>query len=178
VTVLLVLAAAWVVALVPSAVRGRAGRKLEQIGHFDRIRGSLGGVSESAREETRARPAPRLSPARRKRRVLKVIAFALMATLAVAVQQRTRLAWGMHLLVYDVLLAYLALIARARQRAGAYPKTSGGGATKRMDSTTGRSFSGSESRGRSSSPESVVTVVTRSVSLTTRVQPNVFSNSD
>lgn len=123
-TLLLVLAAAWVVALVPPAVRGRGRRRQEPIGQFDRMRGSLAAAPEPVREREGERDQPRsrrrrakLSPARRKRRVLKVIAFALMATLAIAVQQRTRLAWGIHLLVHDVLLAYLAMIVRESERA-------------------------------------------------------------
>src|SRR5687767_11189600 len=54
----------------------------------------------------------------------------------------------------------------------------GGGSTKRTDSTVSRRLSGRESSGRFRPPSSVVTVVTRLSSLTTKRRPNVFSNCD
>lgn len=75
-----------------------------------------------------ARPVRR-TPAQRRRRVLAAIGAAVGVTLVVAVVVRSRLAWGAHLLTYDLLLAYLALLARSadyragrRRRPASFPR--------------------------------------------------------
>jgi hypothetical protein len=48
---------------------------------------------------------------------LAVIGTGMVATLVIALVVGTRVAWGMHLLIYDVLIGYVALLARSRDRA-------------------------------------------------------------
>jgi hypothetical protein len=58
-------------------------------------------------------PAPSArSGASRRRRVLFALLLAMASTLAAAVVVQERLVWGIHLLVDDVFLGYLAWLAR------------------------------------------------------------------
>ena len=59
----------------------------------------------------------RRTAAQRRRRVLAIIGVGMVGTLAAALVVGTRVAWGMHLLIYDVLIGYVALLARSRDRA-------------------------------------------------------------
>ncbi len=108
------LAVVWALVLVPPIVRRRVGHRAE-LAEFDRIRlcfvGSTATPSHT-RDAVSAAPIRR-SAAQRRRRVLRVIAAGMVATLVVALVVRTRLAWGMHLLIYDILIAYVALLAHA-----------------------------------------------------------------
>jgi hypothetical protein len=116
------LAVLWALVLVPPMVRRRVRHRAE-LAEFDRIRLCFVG-SKSAPSHDRAvashdrdasQPAPaRCSATQRRRRVLGVIGVTMAATLVVAVVVGTRTAWGMHLLSYDVLIAYVGLLARSR----------------------------------------------------------------
>ena len=111
------LALLWAIVLVPPIVRRRVSHRSELV-EFDRIRQCFVGSSEAAgleREEAATAPVRRTA-AQRRRRVLAVIAASLVTTLAVALVVRTRVAWGMHLLAYDVLIGYVGLLARSRDR--------------------------------------------------------------
>ncbi len=114
------LALLWAIVLVPPLVRKRAQRRAE-FPEFDRVRLSRVSATETASHvRDDASPAPvRRTATQRRRRVLGVIGAGMVATLVVALVMRTRVAWGMHLLMYDVLIAYVGLLARARD-----PKTS------------------------------------------------------
>jgi hypothetical protein len=111
------LAVLWALVLVPPLVRRRIQTRAE-FPEFDRMRLSLVGSTTTAttrRPETPP-PAVRRSATQRRRRVLALIGAGMIATLVAAIVMRTRLAWGMHLLIYDVLIAYVALLARARDK--------------------------------------------------------------
>ena len=57
-------------------------------------------------------PSPARRPASTRRRILYGLLGAMALTLVVAVVVRERLAWGVHLLVDDAFLAYVAWLAR------------------------------------------------------------------
>lgn len=111
------LALLWALVLVPPLVRRRAQTRAE-FPEFDRVRLSSVGAAATAskvRDETAAPPIRR-SATQRRRRVLALIGAGIVGTLVVALVMQTKLAWGMHLLVYDVLIAYVALLARASDK--------------------------------------------------------------
>ena len=111
------LALLWALVLVPPMVRRRAHNRAE-FPEFDRMRLSRVGRSTPVsppRDEITSAPVRR-SATQRRRRVLALIGTTLVVTLVVALVMRTRLAWGMHLLAYDVLIAYVGLLARASDR--------------------------------------------------------------
>jgi hypothetical protein len=111
------LAVLWALVLVPPLVRRRIQTRAE-FPEFDRMRLSLVGSTPTATKRRHEAPAPtvRRSATQRRRRVLALIGAGMIATLVAALVMRTRLAWGMHLLIYDVLIAYVALLARARDK--------------------------------------------------------------
>ena len=111
------LALLWALVLVPPLVRRRAQTRAE-FPEFDRMRLSSVGAAKTAskpRDET-ATPPNRRSATQRRRRVLALIGTGMVATLVVALVMQTRVAWGMHLLAYDVLIAYVGLLARASDK--------------------------------------------------------------
>ncbi len=111
------LALLWAIVLVPPMVRGRV-RHRSELAEFDRIRLCFVGstdVADPQRDESSA-PAVRRTAAQRRRRVLAVLGVSIVATLVVAVLVGSRAAWGVHLLAYDVLIAYVGLLARSRDR--------------------------------------------------------------
>jgi hypothetical protein len=89
------------------------------LAEFDRIRLCfVGSTTTVTNDREAASTAPvRCTAAHRRRRVLAVIGTGMVATLVVALVVGTRVAWGMHLLIYDVLIGYVALLARSRDRA-------------------------------------------------------------
>ncbi len=108
----------WALVLLPPLLRRRVQSRGE-LAELDRIQLCFAGSAVPAtndREDAPAAPVRRTA-AQRRRRVLAVIGFGMVATLAVAVVVGTRIAWGMHLLIYDVLIGYVALLARSRDRA-------------------------------------------------------------
>jgi len=111
------LAVLWALVLIPPLVRRRTNNRAEFL-EFDRMRlsfvGSSSPVSSQLPEATTA-PARR-SATQRRRRVLALIGTSMVATLVVALVMQTRVAWGAHLLIYDVLIAYVGLLARASDR--------------------------------------------------------------
>jgi hypothetical protein len=115
------LAVLWALVLIPPLLRRRVRHRAE-LAEFKRIRLCFVGSSPEIspdREETVA-PVVRRTASQRRRRVLRVIGVAMVATLVVALVVRTRLAWGMHLLVYDILIAYVSLLARSRELKARY----------------------------------------------------------
>ncbi|HEX7276252.1 MAG TPA: hypothetical protein VF244_02665, partial [Acidimicrobiales bacterium] len=111
------LALLWAIVLVPPMVRRRAGKRSE-FPEFDRARLSLVGAAEVSshdRDEPVAAPVRRTATQRR-RRVLALIGAGMVASLAVALIIGTRGAWAIHLLSYDLLIAYVGLLARSRDR--------------------------------------------------------------
>ncbi len=111
------LALLWAIVLVPPIVRGRARRRVE-FPEFDRARLSLVGAAEVTAHvpEEPVAPPVRRTATQRRRRVLAMIGISMVTTLAVALLAGTRLAWGIHLLSYDLLIAYIGLLARSRDR--------------------------------------------------------------
>ncbi|HVF15069.1 MAG TPA: hypothetical protein VM942_10745, partial [Acidimicrobiales bacterium] len=111
------LAVLWALVLVPPMVRRRA-RSRAELAEFDRIRLCFVGSTTVATHPRREGPPTpvRRTASQRRRRVLGLIGAGMIATLIVALFMRTRLAWGMHLLVYDILIAYVALLARSRDK--------------------------------------------------------------
>jgi len=111
------LALLWALVLVPPLVRGRVRNRAE-LAEFDRMRlcfvGSTATPTQSRIDTSPA--AIRRTATQRRRRVLGVIGFGMAATLVVAVILGTRVAWGMHLLAYDVLIAYVGLLAHSRDQ--------------------------------------------------------------
>ena len=108
----------WALVLLPPLFR-RGVRHRGELAEFDRIRLCFVGSATTAtndREESPIAPVRRTA-AQRRRRVLAVIGVGMVATLAVALVVGTRVAWGMHLLIYDVLIGYVALLARSGDRA-------------------------------------------------------------
>jgi hypothetical protein len=89
------------------------------LAEFDRIRLCFVGSAHTVSNDQEDAPIGpvRRTAAQRRRRVLAVIGSGMLATLAVALVVGTRVAWGMHLLIYDVLIGYVALLARSRDRA-------------------------------------------------------------
>jgi hypothetical protein len=76
-----------------------------------------GSVEPVVHDRDDASMAPiRPTAAQRRRRVLATIGVSIVGTLAVALVVRSRLAWGMHLLAYDVLIGYVGLLARSRDK--------------------------------------------------------------
>ena len=112
----------WALVLVPPLLR-RGVRHRGELAEFDRIRlcfvGSAPTVSNDAEDGPTA--PVRRTAAQRRRRVLAIIGIGMMATLVVALVVGTRVAWGMHLLGYDILIGYVALLARSRDRANRRP---------------------------------------------------------
>lgn len=111
------LAVLWALVLVPPLVRRRMQTRAE-FPEFDRMRLSLVGSTTTATDRRHEAPpaAVRPSATQRRRRVLALIGAGMIATLVAALIMRTRLAWGMHLLIYDILIAYIALLARSRDK--------------------------------------------------------------
>lgn len=111
------LALLWAFVLVPPMVRRRLRNRAE-FPEFDRAR--LGAVRTTPVAPQRRDEAPvapvRRSATHRRRRILALIGVGIGATLVVALVLQTRLAWGMHLLAYDVLIAYVGLLARSRDK--------------------------------------------------------------
>ncbi len=109
------LALLWAIVLVPPIVRGRIRHRAE-LAEFDRVRLCFVGASDAVVHGLgrSSPPAVRRTAAQRRRRVLAVIGMGMVATLIFALIAGTRLAWGLHLLVYDVLIGYVALLARSR----------------------------------------------------------------
>jgi hypothetical protein len=111
----------WALVLIPPLLRRRVRHRAE-LAEVKRIRLCFVGLSPEVppdREETVA-PVVRRTASQRRRRVLGVIGVGMVATLVVALVVRSRLAWGMHLLVYDVLIAYVSLLARSRDLKARY----------------------------------------------------------
>ncbi len=108
----------WALVLLPPLFR-RGFRNRGELAEFDRIRLCfVGSANTVANDREDAPTAPvRRTAAQRRRRVLAVIGVGMIATLAAALVVGTRVAWGMHLLIYDVLIGYVALLARSRDRA-------------------------------------------------------------
>jgi hypothetical protein len=95
-------------------VRGRVRHRSESA-EFDRIRQCFVAF-EGAPSRHRAEPSlpsSRRTPAQRRRRVLIGIVVAMVATLVAALVVGSRVAWGLHLLGYDVLIGYVGLLARS-----------------------------------------------------------------
>lgn len=111
------LAVLWALVLVPPLLRRRAQTRAE-FPEFDRMRLSFVGSTTPATKRRHESPptAVRRSATQRRRRILALIGAAIFATLVTALVIRTRLAWGMHLLSYDLLIAYVALLARSRDK--------------------------------------------------------------
>jgi len=111
------LALLWAIVLVPPMVRRRVKDRAE-FAEFDRMRLCFVGSTAAASQSRNgvSLPPVRRTATQRRRRVLALIGASMVATLLVAVVLRTRVAWGMHLLVYDVLIAYVGLLARARDK--------------------------------------------------------------
>ncbi|HVF13673.1 MAG TPA: hypothetical protein VM942_03685, partial [Acidimicrobiales bacterium] len=111
------LAVLWALVLVPPMVRRRV-RSRAELAEFDRIRLCfVGSTTVPTHPRREGPPTPvRRTASQRRRRVLGLIGAGMIATLIVALFMRTRLAWGMHLLVYDILIAYVALLARSRDK--------------------------------------------------------------
>ena len=111
------LALLWAMVLLPPMVRRRT-RKRSEFPEFDRARLSFVGATDVVgHDRDEPSPAPvRRTATQRRRRVLALIAIAMVATLAVALVVGTRVAWGIHLLSYDVLIAYVGLLARSRDK--------------------------------------------------------------
>ena len=112
----------WALVLIPPLLRRRVEHRGE-LAEFDRIQLCFAGSATTATNEREDAPtAPvRRTAAQRRRRVLAIIGIGMVATLGVALVVGTRLAWGMHLLIYDVLIGYVALLARSRDRANRRP---------------------------------------------------------
>ena len=108
----------WALVLLPPLFR-RGVRHRGELAEFDRIRLCFVGSATTATNDREDAPiaSVRRTAAQRRRRVLAIIGVGMMGTLAVALVVGTRVAWGMHLLVYDVLIGYVALLARSRDRA-------------------------------------------------------------
>ncbi len=108
----------WALVLIPPLLRRRVEHRGE-LAEFDRIQLCFAGSATTATNDPDQAPtAPvRRTAAQRRRRVLAIIGIGMVATLAVALVVGTRVAWGMHLLIYDVLIGYVALLARSRDRA-------------------------------------------------------------
>jgi len=111
------LAVVWALVLLPPMIRRRV-RHRSELAELDRIRLCFVGASTavSHQMDDAPRPSVRRSATRQRRRVLAVIGAGMVATLAAAVIVRSRVAWGMHLLVYDVLIAYVGLLAHSRDK--------------------------------------------------------------
>jgi hypothetical protein len=111
------LALLWAMVLVPPMLRGRVRHRAE-LAEFDRIQLCFAGSADPVTQERDDATVAALRPtaAQRRRRVLAVIGATLVTTLAVALVVRTRVAWGMHLLAYDVLIGYVGLLARSRDK--------------------------------------------------------------
>jgi hypothetical protein len=100
---------------------------------------SILAVQALNRARRRSAPPPSARPAapsadahagvaRRRRRTLLALLVLVAATLAAALVVQQRLAWGVHLLVDDAFLAYVAVLARGaenRQRASSGALLSG-----------------------------------------------------
>jgi hypothetical protein len=111
------LALLWAMVLVPPMFRRRA-RHRSEFPEFDRVRLSVvGAVGVAGHERHDPSPPPvRRTATERRRRVLALIGIGMVATLAVALVVGTRLTWGIHLLSYDILIAYVGLLARSRDK--------------------------------------------------------------
>jgi hypothetical protein len=111
------LAVLWALVLVPPLVRGRVRNRAE-LAEFDRIRLCfVGSTAVPSQNRDGAPPPPiRRTATQRRRRVLAVIGAGMVISLVAAVILGTRVAWGMHLAFYDVLIAYVGLLARSRDR--------------------------------------------------------------
>lgn len=111
------LALLWAIVLVPPIVRGRSRRR-DEFPEFDRARLSVVGAADVVAPEREVAPAApvRRTATQRRRRVLAMIGITMIGSLAVALVVGTRVSWGIHLLSYDILIGYVGLLARSRDK--------------------------------------------------------------
>ena len=111
------LALLWALVLIPPMVRGRA-RNRSELAEFDRMRLCfVGSTVTPSHAPVAVLPTPiRRSATQRRRRVLAVLGASIALTLVAAVLLRTRMAWGMHLMTYNIVIAYVGLLAHARDQ--------------------------------------------------------------
>lgn len=131
-SVLIVVGVLWMIVAGTAVIKVRTEERVASVEGFQRQLRSFGGglppLSEShafgpASDSPSIGRAPaipalqgRLAPhrARRLRRVLAALLMAAALTLFAALVLSSRVAWGLHLLVDNALLAYVALLVRRR----------------------------------------------------------------
>jgi hypothetical protein len=109
VVILLLVALCWVAVLVPPAVRARAARNEAFLDSFDEGRA------------VRRPSSTRSAPVQRRRRIAGGLLAAMVTTLVVGLLPTFRVFLIVHLFLVDSFLAYIALLARAANRAARAP---------------------------------------------------------
>lgn len=117
-SVFIVLGILWAVVLVAPAVRARSRQRAEFSASFRRQMEAIGPPGTATATLTGVRPRPQAVAARRRRGVVAALTAGMAASAVVGAVPGLRGVWAGGLVLFNLLLAYLALLARQHDRAG------------------------------------------------------------